>query len=245
MTAPRVYKSINAVARDLSLKGIAKANTHPGEGYQYRSIDDVMGRLSPLLAKHRLCVLPRVIERISDERTGLGASPISVVALKVAFDLVSVHDASIHTIEICAEAFDDSDKATSKALSAAYKSAMLQTFCIPVAGLEDPDSSSLKLGKPQHQPEPVQGWHQWSEDIQEMLSICVTEEALNLVQSRNRTLLASLGRERPDLYKSVGNTFVNAKSALSNLGEHSPSALAPVEPIQPRDEQEGEELANA
>ena len=121
MTAPRVYKAINAVAKDLSSRGIAKANTHLGGGYQYRLIDDVMGRLSPLFAKHRLCVLPRVIERSSNERCGLGQSNLSIVALKVAFDLVSVHDASIHTVEIYAEAFDESDKATSKALSAAYK----------------------------------------------------------------------------------------------------------------------------
>jgi len=245
MTAPRVYKAINAVARDLSLKGIAKANTHPSEGYQYRSIDDVTGRLSPLLAKHRLCVLPRVIERITNERSGLGSSNLSLVALKVAFDLVSVHDASKHTVEIYAEAFDESDKATSKALSAAYKSAMLQTFCIPLAGQEDPDSSNLKLGMSQHQPEPVQGWHQWSEDIKEMLSNCVTEAALDLVQSRYRAVLATLSRERPDLYKSVGKIFVKAKSAMSNLGEHSPTVLAPLEPVQTRNEQGSKELANA
>jgi len=245
MTAPRVYKAINAVAGELSRKGIAKANTHLEDGYNYRSIDDVMGRLSPLLAKHRLCVLPRVIERISSEQSGPGPTNLSIVALKVAFDLVSAHDASKHTVEMYAEAFDDSDKATSKALSAAYKSAMLQTFCIPLAGLEDPDTSSPKLARPQHQPQPVQGWEQWSEDIKEMLSICVTEEALNLVQSKHRTLLASLGRERPDLYRLVGNAFANAKSAHSSTGGQRLSIPKSVGPISPGDAEKSEEPANA
>ncbi len=185
-----------------------------------------------------------MVERISNERSGLGSSNLTVVALKVAFDLVSVHDASKHTIEICAEAFDESDKATSKALSAAYKSAILQTFCIPLAGVEYPDSTSLKLGRPQHQPEPVQGWLQWCEDINDMLSGCVTEEALNLVQGRYRTLLASLSRERPDLYKSVGNTFVNAKSALSRSDEPPLASFKPSEPISSH-ERSCKELANA
>ena len=46
--------------------------------------------------------------------------------------LISVEDGSSHKVEAYGEALDGGDKATAKAMSAAYKSAMVQTFCIPV-----------------------------------------------------------------------------------------------------------------
>ena len=63
MSAPQVYKAITAIAAELSGAGIAKRHRNERDDYRYRSIDDVLNRLSPLLAKHKLCVLPRVLER--------------------------------------------------------------------------------------------------------------------------------------------------------------------------------------
>jgi hypothetical protein len=54
------------------------------------------------------------------------------VTLKVAVDLISVDDGSCHTVRAFGKALDDADKVPAKAMSAAYKSAMLQSFCIPV-----------------------------------------------------------------------------------------------------------------
>lgn len=58
MSAPSVYSAIHAVAADFAQNGIAKSHFNTTGDYDYRSIDDVMGRLAPLLAKHRLCILP-------------------------------------------------------------------------------------------------------------------------------------------------------------------------------------------
>ena len=63
MAAPSVYGAINAITAEFATAGIAKSHTNVVEQYQYRSIDDVLNRLAPLLATHRLCVLPRVLER--------------------------------------------------------------------------------------------------------------------------------------------------------------------------------------
>ena len=48
-------------------------------------------------------------------------------------------------VETYGEALDGGDKATAKAMSAAYKAAMVQTFCIPVCGAEDADRTSHRL----------------------------------------------------------------------------------------------------
>lgn len=56
-------------------------------------------RLSPLLAQHKLCVLPRVLERTASEQLGELDQRLVSITLKVAFDLVSADDGSSHRIE--------------------------------------------------------------------------------------------------------------------------------------------------
>ncbi|MBK8631970.1 MAG: ERF family protein [Sphingomonadales bacterium] len=114
LRVPRVYGAIHALASELASPGIAKSQVNKNEGYRYRGIDDVMEVLAPLLARHRLCVLPRVLERSVEQRSGERRSLLVSVCLKVAFDIVSVRDGSMHTIEACGEAIDGGDKATAR-----------------------------------------------------------------------------------------------------------------------------------
>lgn len=60
----QVYKAINAVQADLAKSGITKdrLNTQ-GSGYKFRGIDDLYNTIAPLLSKHGLCILPRVLSR--------------------------------------------------------------------------------------------------------------------------------------------------------------------------------------
>lgn len=211
MRGPRIYKAINAVTAELAKRGIAKTHTNAQDQYQYRSIDDVLNRLGPLLAKHKLCVLPRVLERIAIDRNGARDEFLVSVALKVAFDLVSAVDETRHTVEAYGEALDEGDKATSKAMSSAYKVAMLQTFCIPVIGNEEPDAKSHKLRKSDHAPEPALGWEQWSRGIIDLIGLCESEEALNRVQDTYRPMLKAISRERSELYAALGEAFARRR----------------------------------
>jgi hypothetical protein len=213
---PEVYRAINAVTAALAGDGIPKSRTNPIELYQYRSIDDVLNRLAPLIAEHRLCILPRVIERVITERPS-PATPLRVnVLVRVAFDLVSVEDGSVHTVEAYGEALDEGDKGTAKAMSAAYKGAMLQAFCIPVNGTEDADAGTGKLvTRPSVQTgEPVEGWKQWANDVMDTLGICESIEAVDRVQSGKRPQLRSISRERPDLYAALGESFSLRRQVL-------------------------------
>ena len=214
MRPPEVYRAINAVSVELARAGLPKQNFNLQDDYFYRSIDDVINRLAPLLAAHRLCVLPRSLERQATDRAGLRNTTLCHVALKVAFDLVSVEDGSCHTVEAYGEALDESDKATAKAMSAAYKSAMLQTFCIPIVGEDDPDRGKL-VARKSHDPEPVQGWDQWSKDVIEMIRVCQSEEALGRVQATNRAMLKAIQRERAELYETIGDEFAARRLILA------------------------------
>lgn len=219
MTGLLVYRAINAVAAELAKAGIPKTHRHETEDYEYRSIDDVLNRLAPLLAKHRLCVLPRVLHRAaSSRRTDQGTS-LTMVELKVAFDFISADDGSRHTIKVFAEALDGADKATAKAMAAAFKIAMIQSLCIPVPGNEDADRRTPKLKKQVHDSEPVQGWPQWAADVIDMIGICESEQALVRVQDGKRAELKAISRERNELYVSIGDAFAARRATLAGRGK--------------------------
>ena len=138
---PAVYTAIAAVQGELAKVGIAKnrKNTQ-GSGYNFRGIDDVYSALSPLLASHGLCVLPRVIDHSVIERQSKNGGALFYTTVKAEFDFVAVVDGSIHTCATFGEAMDSGDKSTNKAMSAAYKYAAFMAFAIPVEGEPDADA---------------------------------------------------------------------------------------------------------
>ena len=207
-----VYQAINQIVRSFSKSPIGKLHTNSIEQYQYRSIDDVLNRLGPLLARHGLCVLPRVLRRESEDRTGDAGVLLVSVRLLVAFDLVSARDGSRHVVKAWGEALDHGDKGTAKAMSAAFKGAMLQTFCIPVGNAEA-DSSTYRL-KTEATPEPVEGWPCWADGLCDMINGCESSEALGRVRSRYAGLLVALSRARPELYAMVGERFSDRLNVL-------------------------------
>ena len=138
MSVPKVYKSILSVAGELSKSGISKDRKNQQQGYMFRGIDDLYNELAPLLVKHNLIILPNHISRSVSERPNrTGDSLIFTAILETEFTFVSTEDGSTHTIKIFGEAMDNSDKATNKAMSVAYKYAMIQAFCIPIVGEEN------------------------------------------------------------------------------------------------------------
>ena len=215
MSAPSVYAAINAIAAELAKTGIPKSRANEAEDYKYRSVDDVLDKLAPLLSKHRLCILPQALERTVTERADEQNRLLLHVALRIAFTLTSVEDGSTHVVEAFGEALDGGDKATAKAMSAAYKSAMVQTFCIPVCGAEDTDRTSHRLIRKSHSQEPLQGWAQWCLDIEDIISLCESEQAISSVQESNRDLLKALGREQPHLYADLGQAFTSRREVLT------------------------------
>ncbi len=220
MPAPHVYRAINAVSKQLAA-GIPKLHRNERDDYLYRSIDDVLNQLSPILAANKLCILPRVLERSSGDRLGEGDQLLVSVTLRVAFDLVSARDASRHTVEVFGEALDPGDKGTPKAMSSAYKAALLQTFCIPVTQIEEPEAHSHRL-KIRHDAAPPEGWDKWTAGVQDIIASCQAVEALNRLKQRYRALLVAISRERPELYSSIGAAFSSRTKELSG------PALPPV-----------------
>lgn len=146
----KVYEAIADVTRALSREGISKDRKNESQGYRFRGIDDVYNALAPLLAASKLCILPNVLSREVVERASPKGTALFYVTVRVNFAFVSAEDGSKHEVITYGEAMDTGDKATNKAMSAAYKYAAMQAFCIPTEGDNDADSTT-------HEVKPITG----------------------------------------------------------------------------------------
>jgi len=150
--ATHVYQAIAEVMARLSKDGIGKNRRNEQQGYSFRGIDDVYNALAPILADVGLCILPAVKSREVIERMSGNGRSLFYVTVNVDFTFVSTKDGSCHVVSMPGEAMDSGDKATNKAMSAAYKYACLQTFCIPTEGDNDADGSTHVVVTPTAKP---------------------------------------------------------------------------------------------
>jgi hypothetical protein len=124
---------------ELSHEGISKERSNQQQGYKFRGIDDCLNALSSLLPKYGLIITPHVETRECVERQTKSGGSLFYVTVRVRFSFISTLDGSRHDAMLYGEAMDSADKATNKAMSAAYKYCVLLTFCIPTEA-EDADS---------------------------------------------------------------------------------------------------------
>lgn len=139
----KVAKAIAAIQKAISKEGIAKGRKNKEQGYSFRGIDEIYNALSSLLADHKLFIVPHFHDReLHERKTAKGSSMWNVVVVGY-FDLVSAEDGTkIVAGPFYGEANDTADKATNKAMSAAYKYMAMQVFCIPTEGDNDADEST-------------------------------------------------------------------------------------------------------
>lgn len=142
--AAHVYKAINEVTAAMAAEGISKDRESSHLHYKFRGIDDVYNALAKHLARAKLCMLPRVRERETVERTTTKGGMSLYTTLLIDFDLISAVDGSRHVITTVGEASDTSDKSNNKAMSVAMKYACFLAFQIPTEGDNDADAHHIE-----------------------------------------------------------------------------------------------------
>lgn len=153
----KVYQCINAVQAELARTGVAKDSENTFDKYKFRGIDAIYNAISPLLAKHGLCILPRMMSRVCEERQSQKGGALFYVTVEAEFDFVAAEDGSKHTVRTFGEAMDRGDKATNKAMSAAYKYAAFQAFAIPTEGDNDADAHTHEVAPKSFRSSPTMG----------------------------------------------------------------------------------------
>ena len=135
-----IYETIAAVIAEIPAVGKEK-KTQGSNGYNYRGIDDVMNAMQPLFAKHNLFVVPEVLEQKREERQSKNGGLLIYSICKVKYTFYAEDGSSVSAVVI-GEAMDSSDKATNKAMSAAFKYCLFQTFCIPTEEMIDSETDT-------------------------------------------------------------------------------------------------------
>jgi len=140
-----VFKKIAAVQAALAKQGISKDQTNSFDKYKFRGIDDVYNSLAPIMAEHKLVVIPNVESYTTETFQTSAGKPSIMVRATVRYVLVDAEDDSSTSALVVGEASDRGDKAMNKALSAAYKLMAFQVFCIPTeAESRDSEEESIE-----------------------------------------------------------------------------------------------------
>ena len=211
-----VFQAIAKVQAGLATNGISKDRKNKEQGYQFRGIDDLYNALAQHLSDAGLCILPRILKRDMTERKSAKGNPMFSVVVEAEFEFVSAHDGSKHTVKTFGEAMDMADKATNKAMSAAYKYACLQTFCIPTEGDNDADGTTPDLSAV------PKGEFATQQEREQFVANCIDaiNKAANVIDLRTQKECniakwnAMKGSEEPadvDAYNTIINTAYNPK----------------------------------
>lgn len=131
-----MYQRILAIMEELTYiqKGDAKVNGQ----YRFVSHDDVSEKVHPLLVKHRVLALPSHIDLKQDGNR-------TTVMQRVFFINVDNPTDQFY-LDYPGYGVDPSDKGPGKAISYAFKYALLKTFCLETG--EDPDKDAKSRYEP-------------------------------------------------------------------------------------------------
>lgn len=116
---------------------VAKDGQNLAQGYSFTSEAAIANTLRPLLVKNGLMLVPETIKVISTEPIETRNTKMQRVVIEAGYRLMHISGQAID-LTIPAEGVDSLDKAIPKALTMAYKYAMIQLFCIGRG--DDPDA---------------------------------------------------------------------------------------------------------
>ena len=134
-----IIKQLNQVMEYVGAVHKSERNTH--QSFNFRGIDNVVNAVSPALRKHGVVVVPCVNSSEAETlEIGQNRTRMGYVRVNVTYTFYALDGSNIATT-VVAESMDSGDKATAKAMSVAFRTALLQTLCLPTDDL-DPDADS-------------------------------------------------------------------------------------------------------
>lgn len=125
------------------LPAIDKTQENTQQHFMFRGHDDVLNALNPLLSKHGVFIVPDVVARSTSERVTASGKVMFECSLHVRFTFYGAAGDSF-TGSTWGEGTDMGDKATSKAMTMAFKSMLNQAFAISNKEAADPDGATAE-----------------------------------------------------------------------------------------------------
>jgi uncharacterized protein (DUF4415 family) len=127
-----IYRKMAAIAGEVG--PIAKDRRGPKQqgGYGFRGIDDIYDRLNSIMSKHGVFSVP-MVETIESDAFEIRDTRWTDVRLRIRYRFYADDGSFVDAVTV-GEGRDSADKGANKAMSAAHKYALIQSFTIPVAG---------------------------------------------------------------------------------------------------------------
>jgi ERF superfamily len=125
-----IHQKIIGIMSELDY--IAKGDTKVNGQYKFVSHDQVTAKIHPLLVKYGVTIIPTVEEVSQEGNRTLVKLVISFINADCPTDLFAVR--------FVGAGIDPGDKGIGKAISYAYKYALLKTFCLETG--DDPDNDA-------------------------------------------------------------------------------------------------------
>lgn len=139
-----VIQALAAVMKDVT--SVGKTDRNDFHKFMFRGIDSVLNEVGPALRAHGVIVVPELRDLTSRDVTTSKDKSTREVTVTVAYTFHGPEGDFLVSV-VPGEAQDSGDKAVSKAMSVAFRTALIQTLSIPTQD-RDPDTASYERGRP-------------------------------------------------------------------------------------------------
>lgn len=132
-TKRSLVERLIAVKTDIGAVG--KNDRNNAQGFNFRGIDAVINAVAGPFIKHGILSYPAKVVSVK-RGTGTTAKGSTMNTIDVVVQYAFTDGSDTLLFEAAGEAFDSGDKATAKAMSVAYRTALLQALSLPT---DEPD----------------------------------------------------------------------------------------------------------
>lgn len=134
----QIHEAMSKAMGIICTLGIAKTQKNTQQGYNFRGIDAAMSEMSPILVRCGITVTPVYSDAHIEFREKEAGKFLRFALVKGTF-IFSVADGSSVSAVVYGESMDSGDKALTKAQSVAFRTALFQTFVVPLMAM-DPEA---------------------------------------------------------------------------------------------------------
>lgn len=134
---PHILTAIRQVM--LAVTTVGKDSFNEQQRFKFRGIDDVLNAVGPAMREAGITAIPKLRHREYEQvNIGTNRTLTGHGIVEVCYEFTSLIDGSVKEVIVPGEAMDVGDKVFSKAMSVAYRIALIQCFALPT-GEPDPD----------------------------------------------------------------------------------------------------------
>jgi hypothetical protein len=140
---PTVQEALTKVMNDV--REVAKNDRNTQQNFSFRGIDAVVNAVAPALRRHGVVVVPDLVS--IDYLPFTSSKGTAMMCARVVVTYVFCGPGGDRlTTTVPGEAMDAGDKSTAKAMSVAFRTALLQSLALPTDDV-DPDAESYNVGE--------------------------------------------------------------------------------------------------